>query len=181
MRKFPFPDEQKSREELKRDVLYRKIPGGDREKICSMAWRRGEEAAFEIFRKHPGLGILEIAEKEGITIRRGTEENIRGVLQVFGEYYVRSGCIVLYQGSIKKWAQANDLSVSAAEEMVAAHEFYHFLECTRIGETSKIYRVPVVSIGKKVLMTSGVRALSEIGAHGFAHAYFIRHIQGKER
>lgn len=172
MREFPFPDKFESREELRRDILYDKIPKKDREIICDMSWSRGERAAHDILEKYPGMKIQEIAEKEGLKFQSVEEEKVNAVLQTFGEYSVRENKMIIYQGSVKKWAKANSLSFEEAQEMVSAHEFYHFLECRKIGETSKLYIVPVLQIGKMVLIKSGVRALSEIGAHGFARTYF---------
>lgn len=181
MRSFPFPDKQESKEELKRDILYKKIPEGDREKICDMAWQRGRRTARELLRQYPDQGIQEIAEEEGLKVCRVVNENVNAAFRTFGEYHVQGKYMVLYQGSIEKWARANCLSMPAAEEMIMAHEFYHFLECTKIGETSDLYHVPILRLGKTVLLRSGVRALSEIGAHGFARTYFIYHIRGKEQ
>lgn len=172
MRTFPFPDKKESKEELKRDILYRKIPEGDREKICDMAWQRGMRAARKILRQYPDQRIQDIAEKEGLKVCHVVNENVNTAFRTFGEYHVQGNYMILYQGSIEKWAKANSLTMSVAEEMVMAHEFYHFLECTKIGETSEMYHVPTLRLGKAVLLKSGVRALSEIGAHGFARTYF---------
>ena len=172
MRAFPFPDRLESREELKRDILYRRIPEEDREAVCDMAWERGRKAACEILEQYPGMKLPEIAGKEGLKVEYAEEEKVNAVLRTFGEYSVRENKMILYQGSIKKWAQANELPFEEAQELVGAHEFFHFLECARLGETSKLYMVPTLRIGRLILARSGIRALSEIGAHGFARTYF---------
>ena len=64
----------------------------------------------------------------------------------------------------------------ANQIFAAAHEFYHYAECRKIGFTSDLYIIPVLKIGKKVLRKSGIRALSEIGAHGFACTYLERRL-----
>mgnify|MGYP001625590716 CR=1 FL=1 len=178
MRAFPFPDRLESREELKRDLLYRRIPEDDREKICDMAWNRGERIAFEILKRYPGMRIQEIAGREGLKLQYVEEEKVNAALRTFGEYSVRENKMILYQGSIKKWAQANELPCEHAQELISAHEFFHYMECKRIGETSKLYTVPTLRIGRLVLASSGIRALSEIGAHGFARTYFEHSIDG---
>ncbi len=58
-----------------------------------------------------------------------------------------------------------------AENLILSHEYYHFLEWNKLGLTSRDYQVPMVSIGPLHLGKTGIRALSEIGAHGFAHTY----------
>src|SRR5690606_15199295 len=50
MKAFPFPDKISSRQELARDLLYRKIPAADREKIADQAWETGAKAARELIR-----------------------------------------------------------------------------------------------------------------------------------
>jgi len=71
-------------------------------------------------------------------------------------------------------AVASGLPVAQAEELILAHEYFHCLECPKIGLTSKQYVVPTLKIGRLVLMTSGIRALSEIAAHGFARTFHER-------
>jgi hypothetical protein len=172
MNSFPFPDRIRSREELKRDVLYQKIPEDDRIPICDMAWDLGVSEAMKILEKYPGKDIRGIMSGENLKITSVPVDEVRGNLRTFGEYYSAKKEIVLYTVSIAKWAKENHLDKKLAEEMVLAHEFFHCLECTKIGETSKRYMVPTLKIGKRVLVKSGVRALSEIGAHGFSRTYF---------
>ena len=86
MRAFPFPDRLESREELKRDILYRRIPEEDREAVCDMAWERGRKAACEILEQYPGMKLPEIAGKEGLKVEYAEEEKVNAVLRTFGEY-----------------------------------------------------------------------------------------------
>lgn len=172
MDKFPFPDKAESRKELTSDVMYRRIPEQDRDRICEMAWDRGVATAEVILKKYPAKRMREIVEAEGLKIVILKKDEVNQAFRTFGEYDTASEKMTLYMGSIAKWAAANGLSREAAKEVVMAHEFFHFLECTQIGKTSGIYQVSVLKIGKLVLTKSGIRALSEIGAHGFARTYF---------
>ena len=54
-----------------------------------------------------------------------------------------------------------------------SHEYFHFMEMNVIGQLSKSYEVPMLVIGKFKLGKTGIHALSEIGAHGFAHQYYL--------
>lgn len=172
MNLFPFPDRIQSREELKRDVLFEKIPETDRIPVCDMAWDWGVKTAKEIMEQYPGKNIREIIKGEGLRIENIPKDEEQGRLRIFGEYYSAKKKIVLYTGSIILWARSNGLARKTAEDLVLAHEFFHSLECTKLGETSKLYKVPVIRIGGLVVSRSGVRALSEIAAHGFSRTYF---------
>ena len=55
--------------------------------------------------------------------------------------------------------------------LILSHEYFHFLEVTELGLTSRDYTVPMVQIGPVRLGKTGLRALSEIGAHAFARTY----------
>jgi hypothetical protein len=73
-----------------------------------------------------------------------------------------------------------------AEKLIFFHEYFHFLEATSVGEVSNHYKVPIIKIGKYVLVKSGIRALSEIAAHGFSYMLYeksqgITHKEGKNK
>ena len=166
MNLFPFPDRIQSREELKKDVLYNKIPEEDRVHICEMAWIRGVSTAQKILNKFPKQNIHQILTGERVKITTVSKDEVCGNIRIFGEFYSTKKEIVIYTESIAKWASANQLENRTAEELVLAHEFFHYLECTEIGDTSKEYQVPAFRIGKITIGKSGVRTLSEIAAHG---------------
>lgn len=173
MRAFPFPDKILSREELTRDLLYEKIPKEDIEEISDRAWETGAAAARDILEKYGSdISIEKIAKINGLAIERVNLDNIVGKVRYFSEYYSGRSRIVLYMDSINKWALTNKLSIGEAEELILSHEYFHFLECTRLGLTSRQYRVPTIKIGSIVLGKSGIRALSEIGAHGFSRTFY---------
>lgn len=176
MKAFPFPDRIGSREELKRDILYHKIPAEDRLEICDRAWDTGAMAAQSLFSEYGGdISIEKIAEASGLKIERKSRDNVAGKIRYFSEYYSGQNKIFLYRDSISKWAKANNLSYREAEELILSHEYFHFLECTKLGLTSKQYKVPTIKIGSLTLAKSGIRTLSEIGAHGFARTYYELH------
>ena len=52
------------------------------------------------------------------------------------------------------------------------HEFFHVLETTRLGLTSKEYLVPLFTLGPFRLGKTGIHALSEIAAHAFTNTYY---------
>lgn len=172
MRVFPFPDKIASREELERDIQYDRIPAEDRDRICDEAWATGVEAAKTTMKQYAGKRIIRIMEDEGIKVTYQEIDNVRGNMRYFSEYYAGRKEIILYRVSVKKWAQANEMTEKEAEELILAHEFFHHLECSSLGSVSQKYKVPTLKIGKWVLGRTGIRVLSEIGAHGFSGTYY---------
>lgn len=172
MRAFPFPNQIDSCEELERDVLYTKIPESDRKSICSRAWDTGTKAAENILTEFGMKPIQVILLASGLKIERVTKDNVAGNVRFFSEYFSGQNKIVLYEKSINIWARKNKFSQKEAENLILSHEYYHFLECTKLGLTSKQYMVPTLKIGSLVLLKSGIKALSEIGAHGFSRRFY---------
>lgn len=175
MRAFPFPDKVYSREELQRDIVYDKIPESDRVLICDKAWETGVNAAKLTMEKYGNKPIEMIIEECGLSVDRKSIDNVAGNMRYFSEYYSGKNRVYLYTTSIKKWANENDFSLDQAEELILSHEFFHYLEVNEIGETSKQYMVPTLKVGSKTIIKTGVRALSEIGAHGFSRTYYEIH------
>ena len=172
MRVYPFPDKLASREELKRDLLYHKIPAQDLDAIADRAWDTGAAAAAAALEEHPRQTIYEVAKAEGLAVEHRAVDKVSGKVRYFSEYYAGRKTIFLYDDSIRKWADANGLSQGAAEELILAHEIFHHFECTRLGQTSRQYTVPQLELGPVKLGRSGIRALSEIGAHGFSYTWY---------
>lgn len=172
MRAFPFPDRIGSREELSRDLLYKKIPQEDRIKIADRAWDTGVIAAKELLQSNYGKSIEQIALDEELVVEHKEIDNVAGNVRYFSEYYSGLKKIILYDNSIKKWSKANSLTVKEANELILSHEIYHHLECIKLGLTSKQYSVPTIQIGRFKIGRSGVRALSEIAAHGFSRTFY---------
>ena len=172
MKSFPFPDRASSIEELKRDLVYTRIPSEQRIAICDRAWAVGVEKAIDIVRKYPGKPIFDIIDLAGLTCIRNQRDKVIMGLRYFSEYSPKEKKIVLYMGSVKKFAKRNHLSNQEAEELILAHEFFHHLEWTEIGRVSDSYTVPHLLFGRFRLGKSPVRTLSEIAAHGFARSYW---------
>lgn len=172
MRVYPFPDKIASREELKRDLLYRKIPAEDQAKISDQAWETGAAAAEAALKEHPGAGIYTVADAEGLLVEHRDVDKVSGNVRYFSEYYSGRKTIFIYDASVSKWAAANSLSQDAAEELILSHEIFHHYECTRLGPTSRQYTVPQIELGPIKLGRAGIRALSEIGAHGFSYTWY---------
>jgi hypothetical protein len=172
LKAFPFPNKTGSREELERDILYKKIPDADKDMICDTAWSTGVKAAEDIYRLFPDKSISEIIKESGLKTEKVNKDNVSGNIRFFSEYFSGPNKIVLYATSIRLWAKHNNMSENEAERLILSHEYFHFLECNKIGLVSRQYLVPTLRIGRLTLVKSGVRALSEIGAHGFSRRFY---------
>ena len=92
-------------------------------------------------------------------------------MYVIRDYLSGRKQISLYTRSIALWAEENKLDDETARNLILSHEYFHFLECNGLGLTSRLYQVPILIIGPLKIGRTGIRALSEIGAHAFAHTY----------
>jgi hypothetical protein len=173
---LPFPGLELAQDELRRDYCYAKIRPEDRGRIVQMAWERGKAAAEETFAVYGGEGdFFAIAQKSGLTCELVDKDYVMGNMRYFSDYLSGKKRICLYIRSIALWAEQNRLDEPAAQNLILSHEYYHYLECTSIGLTSRLYQVPMLAIGPLKIGRTGIRALSEIGAHAFARTYHTLH------
>jgi hypothetical protein len=170
---FPFPDLGAAEKELSYDYCYEKIPPEDRGKIIISAWEKGTDAARNSFEKYRGEGdFFAIARQSGLNCQFIDQDYIVGNRRYFSDYLSGKKLIRLFTRSIAYWAEKNNLNEKTAANLILSHEFFHFLECNGLGLTSRIYQVPMIIIGPLKIGRTGIRALSEIGAHGFARTYY---------
>lgn len=170
--RFPFPGRELADKELTYDPCYSKIPEEDRAMIVERAWKHGENAAEKVFAEEQGQSdFYTIARKNGLKIMEKTIDYVVGKQRYFSDYLSGKDTITLYTLSVKKWADSNELSYEQAVNLILSHEYYHFLEVKRIGLASREYQVPMLCLGPLKLGKTGIRALSEVGAHAFARRY----------
>lgn len=172
---FPFPDRELAMKELTYDSCYGKIPEMDREPIAARAWDRGQQAADGVYAALGGeMNFTKIAETSGLSCLRCDRDYVVGNRRYFSDYITGQKQIQLYMGAIRLWAGENKLDLETSVNLILSHEYYHFLEWTRLGLASREYQVPAIQIGRVKIGKTGIRALSEIGAHGFARRYYER-------
>lgn len=170
---LPFPGRELAGKELSYDVCYAKIPEKDRERIAGTAWEKGSAAANEVFHQYRGeTDFFSICKQSGLKIVEKDIDFISGKQRYFSDYVSGKGVVTLYLRSIGLWAKKNNLGTREAENVILSHEYYHFLEWTKIGLTSRDYQVPMLKLGRLSIGRTGIRALSEIGAHAFARTYY---------
>lgn len=170
---LPFPGRELAEQELSYDPCYEKIPPEDRPKIVEAAWSKGEAAARRIFEKFGGeRDFRKIAENSGLKVCPKDTDYVVGRQRYFSDYLSGTNEINLYLKSVALWAEQNRMSPEDAQNVILSHEYYHFLECNEIGLTSRDYSVPMLRLGTLKIGSTGIRALSEIGAHAFARTYY---------
>lgn len=171
--RFPFPDRDLADKELSYDHCYGKIPEEDRAVIVEKAWQKGCDAANMVYQREAGSwDFYTIARNSGLSLIEKEIDYVVGNQRYFSDYISGQKRINLYAQSIRKWAEQNSLAYEQAVNLILSHEYYHYLEMNEIGLTSRDYQVPMLILGPVKLGKTGIRALSEIGAHAFARTYY---------
>ena len=171
--RFPFPTRELARKELSWDRFAARIPEEDKERVIDLAWSKGERAAHMVFEESNGQSdFFKICKDAGMTIIKKDMDCVYGNQRYFSDYVSGTKEITLYEQSCALWAKQNQLEPHEAQNLILMHEFFHVLETTRLGLTSKEYTVPLITIGPCKLGKTGIHALSEIAAHAFTNTYY---------
>lgn len=179
--RYPFPGRELADQELTYDLCYGKIPEKDRAAIVEAAWRKGSKAAEQLFRQEKGsMDFYSIARRNGLTLLEKDTDYVVDGRRYFSDYISGRKCVNIYAKSVGMWAKENGLEYQQAVNLILSHEYYHFLEVTQLGLTSRDYQVPALVLGPLKIGKTGIRALSEIGAHGFARTYYELWLEGEK-
>ena len=171
--RFPFPTRELALKELSWDRYVMRIPEEDKKRIVDLAWSKGECAAHMVFEESNGQSdFFQICKDAGMTIIKKDIDCVYGNQRYFSDYVSGTKEITLYEQSCALWAKQNQLNLYEAQNLILMHEFFHVLETTRLGLTSKEYTVPLFTIGPFKLGKTGIHALSEIAAHAFTNTYY---------
>ena len=171
--RFPFPTRELALKELSWDRYVMRIPEEDKKRIVDLAWSKGECAAHMVFEESNGQSdFFQICKDAGMTIIKKDIDCVYGNQRYFSDYVSGTKEITLYEQSCALWAKQNQLDLYEAQNLILMHEFFHVLETTRLGLTSKEYTVPLFTIGPFKLGKTGIHALSEIAAHAFTNTYY---------
>ena len=171
--RFPFPTRELALKELSWDRYVMQIPEEDKKHIVDLAWSKGECAAHMVFEESNGQSdFFQICRDVGMTIIKKDIDCVYGNQRYFSDYVSGTKEITLYEQSCALWAKQNQLDLYEAQNLILMHEFFHVLETTRLGLTSKEYTVPLFTIGPFKLGKTGIHALSEMAAHAFTNTYY---------
>lgn len=159
--------------ELKNDILFNKVPQDKYDEFIDFAWNTGCEAAKDCRNKYGSISPDELAVELGLSVVEIDRGLATPDYRVFSEYYSNLKRIVIFGDTIKdEFAKLVETGITDIKdylkmrELFVAHEIFHHLECHVIGLTSKKKKIVTLEIGP-FQITSGVKALCEIGAHGF--------------
>jgi len=159
--------------EIQHDILFYKIPPERYYQLIDFAWNVGRETAIEYCEKYQTRVPSELAGRMELSLLEIDENFILPETQVYSEYFSNLKRIVLYKNTISKEVKrCSDRERTYCEsydqirELFIAHEIYHHIECHHKGLTSKKQKIITFRIGP-LKITSGIRALCEIGAHSF--------------
>ncbi|MBS6643425.1 MAG: hypothetical protein KH366_07580 [Clostridiaceae bacterium] len=171
MKEFPFPDKENSMNDLRQDYVFPKIEKERVDEIFMDAWNVGETQArlfLETHRNDKKLDMLDILQKSGVTVVYKEMDYVLGKRRYFCEYLSGKNLLKVYTDSVALWCENNGFSYEEGLNVILCHEYFHYLECHKIGMTSRRYQVPILKIGPVKLGKTGVPSLSEIGANAFA-------------
>ena len=171
--RFPFPTRELALKELSWDRFVARIPEEDKEHVIDLAWSKGERAAHMVFEESNGQSdFFKICKDAGMTIIKKDIDCVYGNQRYFSDYVSGTKEITLYEQSCELWAKQNQIEPHEAQNLILMHEFFHVLETTQLGLTSKEYTVPLITIGPLKLGKTGIHALSEIAAPAFTNTYY---------
>lgn len=177
---FPLLDKESSMEILKRDACYGKIPPERVIDIFEDAWRTGVEEARKFVYSScwdAAFDMPRILEGMGFRIIWQDADYVMGNIRYFCEYFPEKKRIHIYSRGVGLWAAANNLDQKQAENIILAHEFFHYLESNELGWMSKRCLVPMLKIGKAEIGKTGIAALSEVAANAFANEFYGAYTQ----
>ena len=170
---FPLPTFDTALQELTRDPQYAKVPADKRSMVAHRAWDKGCRAAHDLWvSSHGECDFGTLLRDAGIQVIANDADCTIGEQRYFSDYISGQAIVNLYLRSLQLLAQEYDITPQQAENMAMAHEYFHMLECICIGLTSREYQVPLFRIGRWSIGRTGIRAMSEVGAHAFVHTYF---------
>ena len=173
--RFPFPCKEEAILKLRQDYAFGKIPPDSIDAIIDDAWTTGETAAEEFLKEHnydTNIDFISILREEGFVIHSVDEDFVYGNVRFFADVLPKGRKITIYTKSVKLWAEQNFFSFLQAQNIILMHEFFHYLEFSRYGYTSKHFSVPMLKLFGLEIGSTGIAALSEIAADAFANVVF---------
>ena len=174
-RNYPFPSREDALLILQRDYCYHKIPEQDVQPLIEMSWQLGVDTARNFLKKFPLSEPLKfdvVLAGEGFAVKTEDKDYVSGSIRYFAEIQPGAKAVTVYKQSVQMWAKKNGYSYQQARNLILMHEYFHYLEMTELGMVSKRYQVYMLKLFGREIGKTGIAALSEIAANGFAMTIF---------
>lgn len=156
--------------ELARDKTFQKVPAEKKLEIIQSALEVGDEVAAWVATEYDTSDPRKIAEKLGLKVF-GADKGMQAGKVKRSEYRHEKGEIVIFRDSLEHLMSevgSKELSERLLRLMVA-HELFHHLEKTKVGEVAKKFKVLAWKVGpfeRKKTITK----LSDVAAHAFTQS-----------
>lgn len=170
-----LPDDIRNIKLLKADPLYKKLARDQQESAIKKAKQLGEKASQWLKDNYNGYSISEIIDLFNIQVIY--DNTSCSEIVPYSIYRIKNQTIILYVNSIEEAVdelakQSNfktykDLYTNVIN-IILYHELFHHLEHVKYGSASRLIKATTFNLGI-FKFKSGIRALSEIGAHTFTN------------
>jgi hypothetical protein len=168
-----FPDNAFARLLLQADPLFGLLPAAETDRLVAAALTCGAETAAEVRQDYRDATPRQVAEALGVKVRMA--ETPPGKMQLVCSLYEASRREITVHGNLLQAAcqelAPTDLdgpfSAASLTDMAIAHELFHHLEENKPAMFIRAFRITLWQLGP-LKNTSGIPALSEIGAFAFA-------------
>ena len=167
-------DEERNQTLLKSDPLFHRLTEYQKIEAINKADNLGREASAWLQSSYTNRDARVILEQMGVDII--TDYHSNGPFIPFSVYREKNNRIILYVAVVEKLVeqlivytqiQHQEVLLHKVTNIILFHELFHHLEATKYGSASKLVKVPVITFGI-IKISTGIQALSEIGAHTFA-------------
>lgn len=170
---FFFPNFELAKFEIENSSLANKISNEELQYYLHKSWDKGKKEAVNIIKEFGNnINFFEIFNKNNIKINKYNIDKIIGNIRYYAEYITKTREINLYLKSIELWANNNEINFNRACNMTLAHEYFHYLELTKIGILSDKNNIPLFKLFNKPIGKSRYLVLSEIGAYAFVNKLY---------
>ena len=163
--------------ELQRDLLFHRIPDGRIKEYADISLGAGREQA----RRFSGRALGALCEERGIRVQISeTTQGMAGLtFRAKIEYGEKGAVFTLFAPAVGNLMELvnpllepeDQFTFQRACDMLVAHEFYHYLEFTELGDTAD--RAEKVNIAKLFGKPRQARIMrcGEVAAHAFAKEF----------
>jgi hypothetical protein len=153
-------------QQLKKDLLFPKIPLAFQKEMLEFSLKKGEKAFYLVKEKY-GVEVLKICEKLNVKLFLESGKNKIGNLIFLSRYEKNPPSIIIYEKSLRFLNKFSEFSECNILNIAIAHEIFHHLEETEIGKTYSNYKIKFWSIGNFSFNVYPT-VLSEIAANNFS-------------